>query len=165
MMLEFETKWSDVKERLPGLFWRLGVPDIDIPDLVSEAGYQAFIAKDNFRTDGDFNNWVFGIAKNVQKRYWRERVRVSRQFDGAVTDFLVHTSGSIDEITAERAALDHCLKELTDTSREVLFLRALEGYKFREISEKVGKPVSWVARHYEKARLTIKDCVEKSLPG
>jgi RNA polymerase sigma factor (sigma-70 family) len=164
-MLEFETKWSDVKDRLPGLFWRLGVPEIDIPDLVSEAGYQAFIAKDNFRSDGDFNNWVFGIAKNVQRRYWRNQARVSRQFDGAVTDFLVHTSGSIDEVTIEKAAIDHCIKELSDIGREILFLRALQGYKYREISEKVGKPVSWVARHYEKTREALRDCVEKAFSG
>lgn len=134
----------------------------DADDIVQDAMLRAFRAFDGFR-GGDAKAWILTIVRNC----WRSA--------GAASKRRGHTSLEDHNLVAEddpegtaiqagtRRKLDDLIAGLPEEFREVLILREMEDFSYREIAEITGTPIGTVMSRLARARAmlreTAKDCL------
>src|SRR5260370_2047982 len=142
----------------------------DAEDVVQEAYLRAFKSFGRFHgTDG--RPWLLAVVRNACYS-WLNR---HRGRDTAPFDDRLHDGGSesmnperlyMQKATGEllRAALD----ELPEDAREVLVLRELEGYSYKEIAAitdtALGTVMSRLARARERLRLVLGRRLNEEVP-
>jgi len=121
---------------------RHGLSDSDAEDLVQQTFLLLHRARRDFRPGARLRPWLFTIANNVRREFFRRAMRkpeVSLEEPDRVTE----PRGMGDrQVAAHDVAKG--LAALTDDQREVIVLHWFEGLSFPEISSVVGASVSAV---------------------
>lgn len=135
----------------------------DAQDIVQEAYLRAWRYYGTFR-GGDERPWLLTIVRNccyTWKRTHRKDDAVS--YDDEQHGLRESPRFSADAPVIERSEREHitsAFEALPAEFREVLVLRELEGFSYREIARIVGAPIGTVmsrlARGRERLRLLIK---------
>ena len=129
--------------------------DADAEDVVQEAFLRAFKFFGNFR-GGDSRSWLLTIVRNTCYT-WRQQNKIK----GSTTVFDEEIHGTeIDVSNPETILLENLnaklLKDALETLpieyREVLVLRELEGFSYKEIANVVDIPLGTVMSRLTRAR-------------
>jgi RNA polymerase sigma-70 factor (ECF subfamily) len=136
----------------------------DASDITQDVRLRLWEQFDQYDSSKDFGTWARTIA------YWqvlRWRKETSRRPDSFGPEFLeliakhVEVRGGMSE---ERAsALSDCLQKLNPTTRTLVKLYYSGKKSARELSDELGKSFHIVRHTLRQARLTLADCVAKSL--
>lgn len=123
----------------------------DARDVTQEAFVKAYRNLDSFRLEASFYTWLYRIALNLAIDFLRKNRRntaasfdekiASRDDDGGISE--AHDGeGPSKQLERKRLfhKLMHALEFLSDDQRQVLLLRELEGFQYREIAEIMGVP-------------------------
>jgi len=137
--------------------------DRDAEDVVQEACLRAFKFLDGFR-GGDARVWLLAIVRNTGYT-WLQQNRAhelhavpfdeeihSPELKTANPEAMLHRH--IDQQTVHRA-----LEELPIEFREVIVLRELEGFSYKEIAELVSIPLGTVMSRLARARSRLQQCL------
>lgn len=143
----FEIQWCAVREKVAAYFFRKGCSAEDTQDLVQETAMGAWRNYSSLK--GDFNAWIFGIAKNTFNNYLRDRKRKNVVED---EDGVIETNASPEHRTIAKILMKQCLIQLNPIDRKCLVLHDYLGKKYEEISEILGISRSNAHYHVEKAR-------------
>jgi RNA polymerase sigma-70 factor (ECF subfamily) len=129
--------------------------DSDAQDVVQEAYLRAFKFLSGFR-GGDSRSWLLRIVRNAfydwLKRNRREET--GTPFEDEV-EHAADASATPDALLLEKAdheLLHKTIAELPLEFREILVLRELEGFSYKEISEIAGVPLGTVMSRLARAR-------------
>jgi RNA polymerase sigma factor (sigma-70 family) len=137
-------------------------------DAVQDAYLRALKYFRGFR-GGDGRAWLLAIVRNTcHTRYQRSRATpITTPFDEEL-----HTpddagvgagSSDIDRIPAE--SVREAVERLPMEFREVVILREVHGYSYREIGEVVGVPVGTVMSRLSRARRRLRDALDPRSHG
>lgn len=106
-------------------FERRGLAGAYAEDLAVTSVGEIILKIDKYRPReiGGFEAWCFAFARNLLKRWWRER---KRKRASALPEGIAAPAGLVDGPAGLRldAAVRKALKALADTDRNVLILRA-----------------------------------------
>ncbi len=94
---------------------------------------------DNYREKRRFKAWLFQIALNVCRDYFRQNSRAPLP-DGAMEEAFLQPGPSED--MEQRLMVQSALASLPDFQQEVVILYFYHGYKLREIAHITGVPLS-----------------------
>ena len=145
----------------------------DAEDACQETLLRVTRAWDSFRSDCKVESWVFLIALNVCRNFNRRARR--RRFDHAVeyNDALNsddnHSVSSSPRYDApdelyERVQflrkLEELMKELSQSSQEILRLKITEGLTYDEVGESLGIAPGTVKSRIFRARRHLRQCVD-----
>lgn len=122
---------------------RLFVKD-DADDLVQNTFLSFYKALDRFDENRKVLPYLYEIAKNELKMYYRQHKETAPLYEdmqGEGFDDQVYALGDIDEI----------MKEVPPVQRRALEL-VVEGYSYKEISEKMNKNINTVRTLIRRAR-------------
>lgn len=137
----FRQLYERYAPRIAGLF-RRGVSDPhDVADLVQQTFFQLHRARLDFDSRYALKPWLFSIAMNLKRRYFRDRKRMSTlelepEIDATASD----EARTVEDVERLRAAL----AKLKDGQREVIELHWYEGLSFAEIAKTLGASLSAV---------------------
>jgi len=128
---------------------------MDAEDIVQEACLRAFRFFGTFR-GGNSRSWLLTIVRNTYFT-WREQNRikdVTTAFDEEVhgTDNDIPNPEAILLKTVNTDMLKDALEKLPVEFREVVILRELEGFSYKEIAEIVNIPLGTVMSRLARAR-------------
>jgi len=137
----------------------------DADDLLQDVFLSVARAGARYEPRTKFKPWLFRIARNRCLNAL-ERERVRRQFRSQSRSELERARGwglNRDVATSDRNAamkdtmdkLQQVLAELPERQREALLLFAMEGMRYREISEIMRTPIGTVKTYIHRARLHI----------
>ena len=145
----------------------------DAEDACQETFLRVTRAWDSFRSDCKVESWVFLIALNVCRNFNRRARR--RRFDYAVEyndalnsdhDQQLTDSpryGAPDELY-ERVQflkkLEEVMKELSQSSQEILRLKITEGLTYDEVGESLGIAPGTVKSRIFRARRQLRQCID-----
>jgi RNA polymerase sigma-70 factor (ECF subfamily) len=140
-------------------------------DVVQEAFLAAYRAIGKFRGDARFSTWLCGIVLNHARSHMTQKTARSRREAGSLDDpvkskdgsFLnepLSQEGTIVERLEKReleAKVQECIGSLDGEQREVLVLRDIQGFSYKEIGVLLKLPDGTVKSRLFRARNTLKD--------
>jgi RNA polymerase sigma-70 factor (ECF subfamily) len=127
----------------------------DAEDVVQEAYLRAFQYADGFR-GGDARAWLFTIVRNSAYTWLRK----TRAFEPVVPFDEQAATTEVEMLNPEQLLLqkadgrvvEQAMRELPVRFREILILRELEGFSYKQIAEVVGVPMGTVMSTLSRAR-------------
>lgn len=129
-------------------------------DLTQETYARAFVCLPGFRGRSSFSTWLYGIAMNVVRRYWRDQRRRARAYDRLQQELALRPPTrdvSSEFLRAQRArALLAVLEELPDKLREAYVLCDLRQLPRVEAARQLGITPGNLAVRASRARARIR---------
>jgi len=127
----------------------------DADDVVQEAYLRAFQYSDRFR-GGDARAWLLTIVRNTAYT-WLRKTRAFEpvtQFDEQVTPTGVETLNPEQLLLqeADGRLVEQAMSQLPVRFREILILRELEGFSYKQIADVMGVPTGTVMSTLSRAR-------------
>ena len=136
-------------------------------EVAQEVFLRAHRALGEFRGDAKLSTWLFAIASRLSlTRLAAAERSLIRQGEESVAR-LPHDAGGPDALLEQSeldAALHRAIAELPDERRIVVVLRDLEGLSYEEIAAALELPTGTVRSRLHRARLDLKDKLERFLP-
>jgi RNA polymerase sigma-70 factor (ECF subfamily) len=135
--------------------------DHDAEDMVQEAYLRAYKFFNRFQGDNG-RSWLLTVVRNTCYTWLKQ----NRAHELAVFDEELHSGGNdagnperLLEKKAVRSLLREALEELPVEYREVLVLRELEGYSYKEIAAIADIPLGTVMSRLTRARNRLQQCL------
>jgi len=132
----------------------------DAEDVVQEAYLRAFQYSDGFR-GGDARAWLLTIVRNAAYR-WLRKTRAFEpvtQFDEQMATSGVEMPDPEQQLLqkADGRLVEQAMSQLPVRFREILILRELEGYSYKQIADVMGLPMGTVMSTLSRARARFRD--------
>jgi len=113
------------------------VPVGEVDDLVQDVFMRALRRLSTLRDAGSFGAWLAAIARNVANDYHRRSVPEEPLTDDASDEEIQYGTSCADQDALAGAILE-VVKSLSETYRETLILRLVEGMTGPEIAARTG---------------------------
>ena len=136
-------------------------------ELAQEVFVRVHGAIAEFRGDAKLSTWLYTIASRLcLNRLASSERRMVREGEETLTRLASsHASPAAELERSElEAALHRAIAELPEERRIVVVLRDLEGLSYEEIGEALELPTGTVRSRLHRARLDLKDKLERFLP-
>jgi RNA polymerase sigma-70 factor (ECF subfamily) len=150
-----------------GVALRMLGNEADAQDAAQEVFLRAHQGMARFRGEARLSTWLYSIASRVcLSRLSRRRGRPARGGE-EVLERIPSPHGNPGEALEEGelgAALLRAIADLAEERRIVVVLRDLEGLPYEEIAEILGLPLNTVRSRLHRARMELKDRLERFLP-
>jgi RNA polymerase sigma-70 factor (ECF subfamily) len=147
--------------------------DSEAEDVVQETYVRAFTGLDLFRGEAGFGTWLTRITMNeALGRLRRRRPTVDWDTHGEdrihaeIIQFPLSASNDPERTMAQseiRDVLEHSIDELPDAFRVVFVARIVEDMSVEETAELLGLRPETVKTRLHRARLLLRDTLEKQL--
>ena len=136
----------------------------DAEDAAQESFLVALDRLEECRNPERFGGWLMTIVRNRSKNLIRrESLRETDQVPPPPRS-RVPTPDKMAETAELRGLLEAALKELPEVQRQIVLLHDLEGWKHREIAERLDLPSGTVRSHLHFARKALRHGLQ-SVPG
>jgi RNA polymerase sigma-70 factor (ECF subfamily) len=136
----------------------------DAEDAAQESFLVALDRLDECRSPERFGGWLMTIVRNRSKNLVRRESLREMDEVPPGTRSRVPTPDRIAETAELRGMLRAALEELPEVQRQVVLLHDLEGWKHREIAERLDLPCGTVRSHLHFARKALREALRR-VPG
>lgn len=119
---------------------------------------------DALESDQDFRRWAFGVARFEALASARDNARERHTFSDELLEMLADDAASeVDEMEAERKALEHCLEKLPAPQRELVNAAYERGTRIDELATRLGRTAMSLYKVLHRIRMTLADCAQREL--
>lgn len=140
-------------------------------DVLQQTFLEAYRDLDRVQQRSSVRGWLFAIASHrcsdALKSRRRRELRVSTD-DRGIEEVVDPTAGPSDRLNAARlaAALEECLRALSEESRIVVLLRFQAGMSYEQMSASLNVKADTLQRRVSRALPGLRQCLEgKGWPG
>ncbi|TVQ52144.1 MAG: sigma-70 family RNA polymerase sigma factor [Phycisphaerales bacterium] len=135
-------------------------------DVFQETSLELWRSFATFRPDTDFLPWALGVARHQVLKHWRtakrDRLTFSEEF---LHELTVEAIGLADELMPRQAALDECVKQLSDRQRDLIHRFYGDNQTAAVIASAWERSVHAVYKSLKVMRRALLECVEAKLAG
>lgn len=136
----------------------------DAEDAAQEGFLVALERLEECRNPDRFGGWLLTIVRNRSKNLIRrESLRETDEVPPGARS-RTPTPDRVTETVELRELLEQAMQELPEVQREIVMLHDLEGWKHREIAERLDLPPGTVRSHLHFARKALRTAL-RDLPG
>jgi len=142
----------------------------DARDVAQEVFVRVYERLESFHGDQAFLPWVLRLSRNVCIDALRRRKARPRGSEDLADDpeHLVSSGPTPEEATASRSARDllyRAMDRMSDSDREILMLKEIQGLKVEEIATLLRVPIGTVKSRCNRARLDLATRVRRLDPS
>ena len=157
------------QDRIVNSFTKILKSHEEACDVAQEAFLQAYRKLHTFRSEAKFSTWLFRIAMNKsisrQRKQKRETVSLDAVRDLSGKDAVDSNPSASPSANLEREdrqqLVQKALNELSEEYRTIIVLQTIEGLSYEEISSILECPVGTVRSRLHRARLELRDRLER----
>lgn len=135
-------------------------------DVFQETSLELWRSFPTFRPDTDFLPWALGVARHQVLKHWRtakrDRLSFSEEFLHELTIEAIELG---DELVSRQAALDECVKQLSDRQRDLIHRFYGENQTASVIASAWERSVHAIYKSLKVMRRALLECVEAKLAG
>ena len=126
-------------------------------DLIQQTMLGLLEGKDEYRAEGSFRSYVFGVAYNVLRNHYRQARREAERLDFGVTSIFDLALGPADQLVerSERLLLLQALRRISVEHQALLELYFWEPLPAPEIAEILGLPEGTVRTRIRRAKALL----------
>ncbi|MEE2642342.1 MAG: sigma-70 family RNA polymerase sigma factor [Planctomycetota bacterium] len=137
---------------------------------LSEDAYQDMLAR-VFENEGIFEgpqhlrDWSWKVLRNRCYELTRQRKYQATLLDESILDLVdAELEGrETGDLPLRADALQGCLDELNDKSRETIRMRYFEGLRGKRVAEKLGRKPETVYKTLQRIYVTLERCIQRKL--
>ncbi len=145
--IHFNNKLVSMQDELRRYAYKLTVDINEADDLLQETSLKALINKDKFTEGTNFKGWMYTIMKNIfindYRKTSREQTFVDKTDNLAMIDSMQHLYADSTEQLHDNKELKKVVNKLPGEFK-IPFIMFTNGYKYKEISEKLNIPIGTV---------------------
>lgn len=120
-------------------------------DLTQEVFLRVLLHLENYRHYGKFENYLYVIAGNLCRDYYRKRRVLSLE------DLELQKEERGFARTEEQLVVGQALKKLPEQEREIILLRFYQDLRIKDIAKILGLKLSTVKYHLKRAQERLED--------
>ena len=138
----------------------------DADDVMQETASLLWKKFDEFERGSFFDRWALRVAFHQVRKFRQKKARESKrlQFSEDVLELLSEDAEPIIDRTEEAAAaLEQCLRKLTEKDRRIVALRFEDGATNRSVAGAIGKSESVVSRSLSRIYESLMRCISLQL--
>jgi RNA polymerase sigma-70 factor (ECF subfamily) len=136
----------------------------DIDEVLQETSIVLWTKFAEFRSDGDFLRWAFGIARLEVLRHLRTQNKRGAPFDEQLIDLLAEERyRQIDYLDSRREALKSCLQKLNHRDRSLVEECYRSGAPIKQVAERLSRPANAVYQSLGRIRRALLECIDRTL--
>ncbi len=133
-------------------------------DVFQDTSLELWRSFPEFHLDADFLRWSLGVARHQVLKYWRKAKRDRLAFsDELIHQLAVDALSLSDELAPRQAALDDCVKQLSDRQRDLIHRFYGENQNATDIASDWQRSVHTVYKSLKVMRRSLLECVEAKL--
>jgi RNA polymerase sigma-70 factor (ECF subfamily) len=164
MRRQFARLWSESEKSVQAYVFSMVPSFHDAEDVIQQVAEAAAIHFDEYDPQRPFVAWVIGKAKYRILDHFRKAGRDRHVFVDALADVLAEPRIASSSQANDRAeALEHCLKELPERSRQLLDLRYVDGMNPMQIASQVDLTIGSVRVSLHRIRNLLAECISRRL--
>ncbi len=156
----FEEVYRALVGRIYALCLRMSRDAQRAEELTQDVFVRAWERLGSFRGEAKFATWLHRLAVNVVLQAGRAASRRSARED-VTEDPGRYLKRAERSMVGTRLDLERAIAALPDGAREVLVLRDIYGYKYREIAEMQGVALGTVKAQIHRARKMVREALER----
>jgi RNA polymerase sigma-70 factor (ECF subfamily) len=145
----------------------------DAADVVQEAFLSAYQSLASFKGDAKFSTWLYRIAFNAAMTHKRRQksgmksIKTSDSSPGVEPLDLTASNrpGHAIETAEDERWLHDALQRLSPEHRAVLLMKDMEDMRYEDMAEILGVAVGTIRSRLHRARLELKDLLERDERG
>ncbi|QDU56710.1 sigma-70 family RNA polymerase sigma factor [Aeoliella mucimassa] len=161
--LNFVKHWVNIYPRLRTYVIALLQDVNDAEDILQEVSLEAIKSYSSFDPSRCFQKWLFGIARNRVRRYYRSKKQNSNLIFDTDTMLLLEAGveHSQDQLEAQRQALRTCIRRLSQHSRYLLSLRYTQNRSAESIAADYSCNANTVYQRLTRIRAKLRACAHR----
>jgi RNA polymerase sigma-70 factor (ECF subfamily) len=156
----FEEIYRALVGRIYALCLRMSRDAQRAEELTQDVFVRAWERLGSFRGEAKFSTWLHRLAVNVVLQAGRAASRRSAR-EEVMEDPGRYLKRAERSMPGTRLDLERAIAALPDGAREVLVLRDIYGYKYREIAEMQGVALGTVKAQIHRARRMVREALER----
>lgn len=138
----------------------------DVRDVMQDVAVVLWRKFDPTMPDDDFRRWAFGVARMEALTFRRDKARDRLSFGDMVYQLLEDTAiDDRDERPRQLRALEECLSKLPERQRLLIQTAYAPGARIDAVAKSMGRTAMSLYKALHRLRLTLADCVTRSLAG
>ena len=137
--------------------------DIELSEeLTQETFYTAIKKINTLNKKESIRTWLYQIAKNKWKDYLKKNKKANIDLDENTVENLVANY----DIEEDMIAKDNIIKfykkihMLDIDTREIIYLKIIRNFTFKEISQILGKNEEWARKKFYRGKLKLKESLK-----
>lgn len=128
--------------------------------LTQDVFVRAWEKLSSFRGESRFSTWLHRLAINVILQDRRSRGRRQAR-EHQVEDLEHYATAAVQAMPGTKVDLERAIAGLPAGAREVLVLRDVQGFKYREIADLKGVSLGTVKAQIHRARNLVQEALER----
>lgn len=165
--IEFNKQLFSLNSSLNAFAYNLTKNSQEAQDLYQETAFRAISNREKFNPGTNFKAWMFTIMKNIFINQYRKKQKANTVIDKTENLFYLNSGKNVirNEADTNIALTElHQMIDALDDSIKIPFQLHYDGFKYQEISDKLGLPLGTVKSRIFFARKALKEKI-KNLYG
>lgn len=118
------------------------IPEQDVEDVAQDIFIEVMKSLKSFRSESKFTTWLWTITKRQIADYYRSKKwkEQQAQVETEISELdILDTHNPATETLDDMIMLRKAMKSLPTHYQEIIYLRFIDGLKFHELAEVIGK--------------------------
>lgn len=137
--------------------------DIELSEeLTQETFYTAIKKINTLNKKESIRTWLYQIAKNKWKDYLKKNKKANINLDENTLENLVANYDIEEDMIAKDNIIEFYKKihMLDIDTREIIYLKIIRNFTFKEISQILGKNEEWARTKFYRGKLKLKESLQ-----
>lgn len=137
--------------------------DIELSEELTQETFYAAIKKINTLNNKEsIRTWLYQIAKNKWKDYLKKNKKANIDLDENTVENLVANYDIEEDMIAKDKIIEFYKKihMLDIDTREIIYLKIIRNFTFKEISQILGKNEEWARTKFYRGKLKLKESLK-----
>ena len=137
--------------------------DIELSEeLTQETFYTAIKKINTLNKKESIRTWLYQIAKNKWKDYLKKNKKANIDLDENTVENLVANYDIEEDMIAKDNIIEFYKKihMLDIDTREIIYLKIIRNFTFKEISQILGKNEEWARKKFYRGKLKLKESLK-----
>ena len=137
--------------------------DIELSEeLTQETFYTAIKKINTLNKKESIRTWLYQIAKNKWKDYLKKNKKANINLDENTVENLVANYDIEEDMIAKDNIIEFYKKihMLDIDTREIIYLKIIRNFTFKEISQILGKSEEWARTKFYRGKLKLKESLK-----
>ena len=137
--------------------------DIELSEeLTQETFYTAIKKINTLNNKESIRTWLYQIAENKWKDYLKKNKKANIDLDENTVENLVANYDIEEDMIAKDNIIEFYKKihMLDIDTREIIYLKIIRNFTFKEISQILGKNEEWARKKFYRGKLKLKESLK-----